>query len=533
MEPIPFVALDPQGKATILSYNVPEPTSYYAKNLIELKYPSSAFKPELLVPPVAIPTPNPPQARGTSSSNESSRAAETIDRTFTSGKTVSGAMMKFGGAGLLRGLPDANLKPLKEKTTSLVGMMSDNQKLLLRPSMSGKVVPQIIELPKEPQPALYLVETHRISTYLGSYGAGRTIKTFSLLPGEQTKISVKTYTKSVETSKEASSILDSFTEEAADEFESDIQNENSTSESRDTSFEYYADVEAHASGKIGLVKVSADVSAGVSGSVNTAREEQTKNVLNMVNKHSAKASSKREININTSYDSTKEAGEETATERNISNINVSRTLNFVFRQMNQEVYTIVHLVDVRLAFFNGFNESKIEVPLYRVDELLDAVFANDTKKAEAKADIQYALQNIRDFQGNTVGDFFEVKSYAERGGSKSEFWRVNTDKTSTFASVASGAQFVVPGVILGVTTNVMRTEGVIVESILGQGEALDSYNKGLQVEKIKAQQAATAVAELQNRKEEAALKIVADKDSAAAAVYATVYPEECCATKEK
>ena len=42
-----------------------------------------------------------------------------------------------------------------------------------------------------------------------------------------------------------------------------------------------------------------------------------------------------------------------AIEREIENINLSRTLNFVFRQMNQKFVTMLHLTDVRVAFFNG------------------------------------------------------------------------------------------------------------------------------------------------------------------------------------
>jgi hypothetical protein len=39
-------------------------------------------------------------------------------------------------------------------------------------------------------PRLMIVEIYRLSSFLGNYGAGRVVKTFSLLPGEKTKISV-------------------------------------------------------------------------------------------------------------------------------------------------------------------------------------------------------------------------------------------------------------------------------------------------------------------------------------------------------
>jgi len=41
-------------------------------------------------------------------------------------------------------------------------------------------------------PRIMLVESYELSTHLGNYGAGRTLSTFTLLPGEKTTISIKT-----------------------------------------------------------------------------------------------------------------------------------------------------------------------------------------------------------------------------------------------------------------------------------------------------------------------------------------------------
>jgi hypothetical protein len=40
--------------------------------------------------------------------------------------------------------------------------------------------------------------------------------------------------------------------------------------------------------------------------------------------------------------------------------------------------------------------------------------------------------------------------------------------------------FTVPGIIFDVTKRIMRTDSVVVDSLLGQGEALDCYNQQLQ-----------------------------------------------------
>lgn len=50
-----------------------------------------------------------------------------------------------------------------------------------------------IKEPKTPVPYFAIVEEYTTCSYLGDYGAGRTIKTFSLLPGEKTTITVRTY----------------------------------------------------------------------------------------------------------------------------------------------------------------------------------------------------------------------------------------------------------------------------------------------------------------------------------------------------
>ena len=231
-----------------------------------------------------------------------------------------------------------------------------------------------------------------MSSYLGAYGAGRVLKTFTLLPGEKTKISVKTYTRRTTDQKAASSILDSYTEESADEFENSLSSEQSDKRSETENFEYHAEAEASASWGWG----SAKVSGGVKGGTSSAREEFAKNVSNATQKHCAKASSKRDVQVNTSYEVKEETGEETAIERAIENVNLSRVLNFVFRQMNQQFITILALVDVRVAFFNGHQLAAREVALPQLDSLLEEYIV-PARRAEVRAAILEQIQDIRDY----------------------------------------------------------------------------------------------------------------------------------------
>lgn len=72
---------------------------------------------------------------------------------------------------------------------------------------------------------------------MSAYGAGRTIKTFSLLPGERTQIRVNTYNRSTESLRRATSIVDSTSDETESEFERTLLAEQSRQDGTSKSFE--------------------------------------------------------------------------------------------------------------------------------------------------------------------------------------------------------------------------------------------------------------------------------------------------------
>jgi len=343
-------------------------------------------------------------------------------------------------------------------------------------SLSGEYGHSFLPEPTRIHPQIVIMETYRLSSFLGQFGAGRTLKTFSLLPGEKTTISVKTFRKSESDSKSASSVLDSFTKESADDFENSLQQEQSDKKASQDSFEYHAEAEADVSWGFG----SAKVSGGVKGGTASQREEFAKNVSNAVNKHASKASSKRDVQVNTASEVKEASGEETSITRQLENINVGRVLNFVFRQMNQEHITLLHLVDVRVAFWNGFAESVEEVPLPKLDTILDK-YIQPGRKEEVRQLIVDQLSTIFDFEDNLV-DPPVIQEKAIAGDDT--YLRFRKDLISTFTD-ETGNQISVPGVILSANKIVMRTEGIIVDAILGQGNALDTYSQGLQENVVK------------------------------------------------
>jgi hypothetical protein len=369
--------------------------------------------------------------------------------------------------------------PIDDFLDGLVEQLGDGYHLVRGTDLFGdSVVTPVPPVPPQPDPHLYLVETFRLTSYLGDYGAGRIVKTFSLLPGEVTKISVKTFRQAESTRRSASSVLDSLTRESASDLETSLLTEQSDQRSFESTKEYYAEASGSASWGFG----SASGKAGVKGSSNAARQEAVKNVSNATQKHSARASAKREVEINTSYEVSEKEGEEISIEREIQNINLSRTLNFVFRQMNQEFVTFLHLTDVRVGFFNGDGKSRREVPLAGLESLLEEV-VKSSRRTEVRDIILEQLSAVRDFGGNAV-DVVQDVTIAQGD----DFRQFDPSLVATFVD-AKGRQYAIPGVLLKADQLVMRTEGVIVEALLGNGMALDPYAESLQELEIDRRQA--------------------------------------------
>jgi hypothetical protein len=356
----PIVKLQPGGKASILSYDVPEPTSYTGRGLIELrlddevKTPQEGINGSGYFKPVYYNIEEWQQKRTLPESNETlgtevskaletgffkpkifpnvltrtnllairatdrliSRASESFEASAlaTSDSTVISSNPTLTAVGLAAPVRNILAKINPEVVTSRIRA---GERLNIYRNMYGDFNYNFVPEPKQARPRLYLVEIYRLSSFLGDYGAGRTLKTFSLLPGEKTKISIKTYTKTTTDFKSASSILDSFTDESAASFEKDIRDEESDKRNEAESDEYYVDAEVSGGFNILVAKADLKVRGGYKGSSNSAREQFAKKVTNATQKHSSRASSKRDVQINTSYEVKTETGEETSVERQI------------------------------------------------------------------------------------------------------------------------------------------------------------------------------------------------------------------------
>lgn len=512
----PLIQLEVGGTAPVLRYDIPEPTSYEGKNFIALSLDEDVFE------PVASETPVSDALRALATEPRGDVRADLADYAATGGtrRAVLRRIALPGGVGRTPVVQpsgtvavDGGLEPLPPPPEpppdppdidGILDRIVDGEVFVKVALVDGTEVPQPVPIPDAPDPHLYLVESLRLTSFLGDYGAGRIVKTFTLLPGERTRISLRTFLQKESTRKEASSVLDSLTTESAADLATSVTQEQSDQKSYQSTKEYFAEGEASASWGWG----SAKAKAGTKGSSNAAREESVKNVANATEKHTARASAKREVEVNTSYEAMARTEEELSIEREIENVNRSRTLNFVFRQMNQAFHTLLHLTDIRVAFFNGDRSSRREVPLSRLDDLLDEVVVAG-KRADVRQAILDQLSAIRDHDGALVDVVRTVTV-----GAGDDYIGFDPDLEASIAD-DRGRTFTVPGVLLHHRELVMRTEGVIVEAVLGNGDALDEFAQQVQQFDVARREAEVALLAAQAAQLEAVNQAILSGDEAA------------------
>lgn len=533
--PKPLATLDADGVAPVLSYNVPAPTSYAGRSYTELEFTDvdvfndrarqrlgpdgpTAPPPEEERPPVAE---VPDRHQEPVDPAERERLETKLDelRIIDLPVHLLNAAIRETGPVPLQQEPvhagRTQLQALIDQVgrDAVVDQLARGGEFVERSTpLGGERVLALAQSSNVPVPRLMLVEVYRLSSYLANYGAGRTVSTFTLLPGEEMTIHVKTYRHFSQSQSRAESILDSFSSSSEQEFGSMLQQESSAKGSEQGQFSWHAEGEAEGTWGWGKAKVS----GGVAGSSNATRETFAKSVSSATAKHVAKASASRDVEVNTSSETRKEEGEEIATERRIRNINLSRTLNFVFRQMNQEFVTLLHLVDVRVAFHNGSPSSYREVSLPQLDDLLDEVVKDGSDGGPdhgplVKRAIVAELSSIVDHRDHVVSFVEDFQPRDESGTAVGDpYLRARRDLVSGYTSATGAGEIRVPGIILSAQTNVLRTDGVIVEALLGQGEALDEYSRGLQREAVRTQRVRNAQAEAEVDWRELATSIVAE-----------------------
>lgn len=290
--------------------------------------------------------------------------------------------------------------------TEIAEKIKKGFKPILSESIAGKVRLSYIPVRESPKPQIVLLMKLKMCSYLGDYGAGKTLKTFSLLPGERTTISVRTWERNEDTKREASNVLDSFSESNAQELQEIIENETSITSNINSvvSKEFGGDL------SVGLVipGTNVGVDGGISGSRTStftdALENAVRSLTNSTSTQAMKSDSLRSIEVNTESTSSKISEFEETTVRSLENINKSRVLNFVFRQLLQEFFTITYLEDVQLAYVTGYDEHKIVSNLGGLDSFLKEVISLPANQeiVKAKFSIVFAILKTTLAQSNDL-----------------------------------------------------------------------------------------------------------------------------------
>jgi hypothetical protein len=425
--------------------------------------------------------------------------------------------------------------PVPTKTTEsslnyLANKINDDFRPVLYKRPSGKQGLRFAPRPKRSTPSIFIVLHMRMATYSGDYGAGRTLSTFSLLPGEKTVIEIRDYRHREETRTTSESVLDSYSESSMDDLQTTIeerteQNESSSETDTDS---MSADMSVSGGINLGIVKAGADVS-GSASSVNTTEEAVSNSVETLdsaVSHHVQTADSSREIEINTDVTTSETSETETTTVRTIENINRSRVLNIVTRQLLQEFFTITYLHDVSFFYSNGYDTSVRRGTLSGLDAFLASILKDQGAIKQVRNQIYIALCNIPDSTG-TRTSFIEkaVVKHANciepgEGEKAVEYVRKRRDLKQSYRGKS------VDGIILRTADRVLRTPAVIMDTVPGGGEALDCLNQQLQ-------QASYIGAHLANAKTEQAIAVIdgiADAEEKAR-LYNNVFGS-CCSTPQ-
>lgn len=346
---------------------------------------------------------------------------------------------------------------------------------------------------------LFLVERYRLSSFLGNYRIGKIINKISLLPREKTKISIRTFANSEKERELSSCILDSLTEYSSDDFEASLARENTDNQIYDESYKYCMATESEPGWGFGSCNLTSALTAGTI----SARHEFAKNVNNAIRNHVSMASARRDIQVSAECEikAKSEEEEKLSTRCEIRNINHSRTLNLTFRQLTQEFISILHLVDVRVAILRReyIEDSRClrikyhEVSLPQLDAFLDEVLVKDERELKQQVTEFILLQLCSILNYNDVQrQFIEDKSFKNAMGEDipgSNYLRVKNllytnedlckeDLNDTYADPDDPrVNIKLPGIIMSVSKNVLRTEGVLVEPLLGHIDTLDDYSK--------------------------------------------------------
>ncbi|MDX1905023.1 MAG: hypothetical protein SFU27_12770, partial [Thermonemataceae bacterium] len=365
------------GNAPVLDYNIPQKSSFTSYGMFPMFLPKDiVFTPAATEIPAWL-------------ANSGGTTDETIKNSILDELSFGNPHSQFLQANYgIKPRADflENLQTNIPRLNFLAKKIKQGYSPLLEENFGGfEQFINLIKRPATPEPRLVVIEEYKTVSFLGNYGAGKTLKTFTMLPGEETTINVKTYRETSSTRSRSDNVVDSFSESSAKEMEKLLETENSTSSQDSTSKTKSANV------GLSFPKIGLSAGGKASKSSQSVRQANTKSLSKALEKSVENANSSRNVSVNTSSSSTAKEGEEETITRVLKNVNQSCTLNVVFRQLLQEYITITYLDNIKVGFTNGHPEMDDIVPIEELDSLLNKyIKAEDMTDIKGRIAFEYA-----------------------------------------------------------------------------------------------------------------------------------------------
>ena len=407
---------------------------------------------------------------------------------------------------------------LQQAQSRPISQLADFAKQNFRPVLTYRLanmapITKYVARPPLPVPRITVIEEYTTASYLGNYGAGRVVKTFTLAPGERTTVSVRTYEDKSSSASRSDNMLDSFSQSGAIELDTLMQLEqgNMVSNSDTTggsgsNFATNTDTKnsnssSGISGSLnfgigsiggGYGQSQAEVQDSSSGFTNNydynhtgVRASNINTLNNALNKHVQQSNAARQIDVNTSTTDTASSGEEDSTVREFMNYNKSRTLNIVFRQLLQEYTTITYLSNLKFQYTNGYSESTRIVDISNLSNMLMDIINPDNVN-DVMCTLLQPYCSVLNYDDNFLSLVSELAipvgtcnfQYLTCKARSEVLYRINPACTDSYSDDV--IDVTVNGVILSVKKQTLQTSSVIADALLGAGEALDCFNQKAQ-----------------------------------------------------
>jgi hypothetical protein len=242
----PLIKFANEGTAPIVNYNLPTETCFDVVSYVELKINEEFFPPKFRKEPdnnfwtVAERMPFDDIVKVVRDAKNTPRNSP-----FVNHELLNKAIEKFEVEDENKEVKRYAYPPKKEYVETIGGethqeiaqKIADGFRPVLYKNNYG-----LVRLRYEPKPILkpriLLALRYKMCSFLGDYGAGRTVQTFSLFPSEKTTITVRTYQKNEEVKKKSEHVLDSYSESSTEDLQNQLSHENAysnTSSLADTS----------------------------------------------------------------------------------------------------------------------------------------------------------------------------------------------------------------------------------------------------------------------------------------------------------